>query len=204
MSEQSPARYTIAAERMPPVAPEQMTAEQKQAAAAIMEGPRGGLRGPYIAIIRNPGFMHPAQKLGEYVRFECKLDNRLRELAALVIARHWTQQYIWHAHAAKARDAGLKQSVIDAIGDGRRPRGMAHDEEIAYDLLSEALVNKGASDETYAKAVATLGEAGVIDLLGVAGYYGMLAMIMNVARTAVPDGEALPLGPLPQQLCRTE
>ncbi len=204
MSEQSAARYTVAPERMPRIPVEQMTAAQKQAATEIAEGPRGGLRGPFIPIIRNPEFMRPAQKLGEYVRFGCKLDKRLCELAALVIARHWTQQYIWHAHSTKARAAGVRQSVIDAIAAGRRPRDMADDEEIAYDVLSEVLANKGAADETYAKAVARFGEHGIIDLLGAAGYYGMLAMIMNVARTAVPDGEPLPLAPLPQQLCTFE
>jgi 4-carboxymuconolactone decarboxylase len=203
-SQHSPSGYAVAPERMPRIPAEQMTDAQKKAAADIAEGPRGSVRGPFIAIMRNPAFMEPAQKLGEYLRFRCKLDKRISEMAAIITARHWTQQYEWQAHAPQALEAGLKQSIIDAIADGRRPRGMADDEEIVYDLISEVLVNRGASDETYARAVAKFGEHGIIDLLGVAGYYAMLAMIMNVARTAIPDGRPLPLAPLPQQLCRSE
>jgi 4-carboxymuconolactone decarboxylase len=196
-----PSGYGIAPERMPSIPPERMTEAQKKAAAEIAGGPRGGLRGPFIAILRNPDFMHPAQKLGEYLRFGCALDKRISEMAALIVARHWTQQYEWQAHAPKAVEAGLRQSIVDAIADGRRPRDMAADEEIVYDLIGEVLATKGASDDTYARALAQFGEAGIIDLLGVAGYYAMLAMIMNVARTAVP-GAGLPLAPLPHQLCR--
>jgi 4-carboxymuconolactone decarboxylase len=196
------AGYGVAPERMPRIPADRMTEAQQKAAAEIADGPRGGLRGPYVAIVRNPDFMQPAQKLGEYLRFRCTLDKRISEMAAIIVARHWTQQYEWQAHAPKALEAGLRQSIVDAIADGRRPRGMAEDEEIVHDLITEVLVNKGASDETYARALAKFGEAGIIDLLGVAGYYAMLAMIMNVARTAVPDGKPLPLAPLPQQVCR--
>ena len=74
---------------------------------------------------------------------------------------------------------------------------MAEDETIVYDLLTEVLVTKGASDTTYARAVKQFGEEGVIDLVGIAGYYALLAMVMNVARTGVPEGSPLPLPPLP-------
>jgi 4-carboxymuconolactone decarboxylase len=200
-SQYSPSSYTVAQERMPRIPEDRMTAAQTKAAADFSKGPRGGVvRGPFIAMIRNPDFMDPAQKLGEYLRFRCGLDKRIAEMVALVTARHWSQQFEWQAHAPQALQAGLKQSTIDAISEGRRPREMTEDEEIAYDFISEVLINKGASDETYGRAVQAFGEDGIIDLLGTSGYYAMLAMIMNVARTAIPDGKPLPLAPLPQQL----
>jgi 4-carboxymuconolactone decarboxylase len=91
----------------------------------------------------------------------------------------------------------LKPEVAQAIADGRRPVGMAEDEEIVYDLLTEVLVNKGASDATYQRAISKFGEKGVIDIIGIAGYYALLAMVMNVARTAVPEGPPHPLPGLP-------
>jgi 4-carboxymuconolactone decarboxylase len=174
-----------------------MTAAQKKAAAEIAAGPRGEVKGPFVALLRSPEFMNRVQKVGEYIRFICPLDKRINEFAAIIAARHWNQQFEWWAHYRQALDAGLARAIADAVGEGRRPSGMAQDEEIVYDLLTEVLNNKGASDATYARAVKQFGEQGVIDVLGVAGYYALLAMVMNVARTAVPEGAALPLAPLP-------
>ena len=97
----------------------------------------------------------------------------------------------------QAVEAGLKTEIGNAVREGRRPSGMAQDEEILYDFLTEALKNNGVCDTTYARATKQYGEQGVIDLLAVAGYYGLLALVMNVARTPVPEGPALPLPGLP-------
>ncbi len=192
--------YTIAPERMPPIPAEKMTAAQKKAAADLAAGRRGSVRGPFHAYLRSPNLMDRVQKLGEYIRYDCPIDLRVRELAALVTARHWTQQYEWHSHAPHALKAGLKSAIIEAIAEGRRPAGMAGDEEIVHDLVTELLVNKGVSDPTYARALKQFGEGGVVELISVVGYYAMLAMVMNVARTAIADGRPLPLAPLPQQV----
>ena len=184
-------------ERMPEIPREKMTAAQKQAADEVAAGPRGEVKGPFVALLRSPEFMRRVQKVGEYVRFVCPLDKRINEFAAIIAARHWSQQFEWWAHHRQAVEAGLKREIADAVGEGRRPAGMREDEEIVYDLLTEVLNNKGASDGTYARAVAKFGEQGVIDVLGVAGYYALLAMVMNVARTAVPEGNPLPLASLP-------
>lgn len=189
--------YAVAPERMPVIPGDKMTAAQKKAAAEIAAGPRGEVKGPFVALLRSPEFMSRVQKVGEYLRFICPLDKRINEFAAIIAARHWNQQFEWWAHYRQALDAGLTRAIADAVGEGRRPAGMAEDEEVVYDLLTEVLNNKGASDATYARAVKQFSEQGVIDLLGVAGYYALLAMVMNVARTAVPEGAALPLSPLP-------
>jgi len=184
-------------ERMPRIPPEKMTEAQKKAAAELAAGPRGELRGPFIALLRSPGLLAPVQKVGEYLRFNCPLDRRVTELATLIAARFWTQQYEWQAHREHAMKAGLDPAIADAIAEGRRPTGMKQDEEIVYELLTETLHNKSVSDATYARAVAKFGEAGVVDLAGLAGYYLMLAMIMNMARTALPAGKSPQLAHFP-------
>ncbi len=193
-------RYAVLPDRMPPIPPEKMTDAQKKAAAEISAGPRGEVKGPYWPILRSPGFMMSVQKVGEYFRFRCPLDKRINEMAALMGARAWTQQFEWNAHFPLAMRAGLKPAIAEAIAEGRRPAGMAEDEEILYDFVTELLANKSVSDPTYARAVAKFGEAGVIDILGILGYYTMLAMIMNVARSALADARPLPLTPTPVQL----
>ena len=193
-----PALGTAAAQdRMPPIPADKMTDAQKKAAADLVAGPRGALGGPFIPLLRSPEFMTRLQKTGEYLRFNSKLGSRLNEFVILVTARVWTQQFEWNAHAPLALKAGVNQEIIDAVRDGRRPAGMDEDQEIAYDFLMELHHNRSVSDAIYARAVKKFGEQGVIDLVGVTGYYTMLSMIMNVARTPLPTGETLPLAPFP-------
>ncbi|MBM3343093.1 MAG: carboxymuconolactone decarboxylase family protein [Betaproteobacteria bacterium] len=174
-----------------------MSPAQKQAQAAVLAGPRGHMGGPFSALLRSPELMNRVQKVGEYLRFHCPIEKRLGEFAAIIAARHWSQQFEWWAHKRQAIEAGLKPEIAQAVEEGRRPSGMREDEEVLYDFLTEALKNQGVCDVTYARAVKQFGEAGIIDLLGVAGYYGLLALVMNVARTSVPEGPALPLPALP-------
>src|SRR5262249_23135213 len=117
------------------------------------------------------------------------LDKRVNEMVVLMTARHWTQQFEWYAHKPKALAAGLKSDIIDAIAECRRPDVMAADEAAAYDLVTEVFANQSASDRTYAAALKQFDEARVIEILGLVGYYGMLAIVMNVARTGLPDGQ---------------
>lgn len=196
-NDRSRVQYEVAPERMPLIPDERMTPDQKKAAAELASGPRGEVKGPFVALLRSPDFMSRVQKVGEYIRFVCPLDKRINEFAAIIAARHWNQQFEWWAHYRQALEAGLRKEIGDAVREGRRPTAMAEDEEIVYDLLTEVLVNKGASDATYQRAISKLGEKGVIDIIGIAGYYALLAMVMNVARTAVPEGPPLPLPALP-------
>jgi 4-carboxymuconolactone decarboxylase len=116
---------------------------------------------------------------------------------SLLTARQWTQQYEYDAHQPLALKAGLNQEIISAITEGRRPTGMAADEEIVYDFCSELRQNHSVSDATYARAVSKFGEQGVIDMTGLVGYYTTLAMIMNVARSPLPEGKKAPLAAFP-------
>ena len=186
-----------AQDRMPPIPADKMTDAQKKATAELIAGPRGKLSGPFVPLLRSPEFMSRLQKTGEYLRYDSKLGPRLNEFVILTTARIWTQQFEWSTHEPLALKAGIKQEIIDAVRAGRRPAGMDADQEIAYDFLMELHHHHSVSDETYARAISKFGEQGVIDLVGVTGYYTMLAMIMNVARTPLPPGEQPPLAPFP-------
>ena len=176
-------------ERMARIAPENMTEAQRAAAAELASGPRGEVRGPFNVLLRSPELMSPVQKVGEYLRFRCALDRRIAEMATLIAARHWTQLYEWNAHHPLALKAGLKPEIAQAIAEGRRPSGMARDEEVVYDVLTEALHNKSVSDATYERGITEFGEQNLVDLLAIAGYYALLALLLNVARTPLPEGK---------------
>ena len=195
----TPVRYTVLPERMPPIASENYNDLQRKVAAELSSS-RGSVRGPFGAMLRSPELADCMQKVGQYVRFKCGLDKRLNRLAGMLATRHWCNQYEWNGHVPYALKAGMAQSVIDAIAEGRRPAELREDEAAVYDFVTELYANKGVSDATYARALELFGEAGIVDILGVVGYYATNAMIMNVARTAVPGNNPMPLIPLPQQL----
>ena len=173
-------------DRLPPLTEEQMTPEQRAAAAEISAGPRGAVIGPFAPLLRSPELMTRLQKVGEYLRFESPLDRRLFEMTILFVARWWDQQFEWTYHHPLALQAGLDPAVADAIAEGRRPEGMDPAATAAWDLLDELHRTRGVSDGTYARAVAELGEGGVVELVATAGYYTTLAVVMNTARTPAP------------------
>jgi 4-carboxymuconolactone decarboxylase len=184
---------------MPPLAAERMTPAQKKAAAELAAGPRGGVRGPFIALLRSPELMDRLQKVGEYLRYQSVLDDRLNEFVMLIVARCWSQQFEWFVHYPLALKAGLERAAAQAIAEGRRPSGMAEDEALAYDFCEELFRTRGVSDDTYRRAVDALGEQGVIDLLGLIGYFTTVSMVMNVAHTPPPQDPAVsPLAPFPR------
>ncbi len=180
---------------MPPIPAKKLSAEQREAVREIEAGPRGKLIGPFIPALRSPEFMRRLQKLGEYLRYSSALGPRLGEMAILMTARFWTQQFEWDTHAPAAAKAGLGKEKIRAIAEGRRPEGMSEDEEIVYEFLMELEHQRCVSDRTYARARRAFGEKGIVDLTGTLGYYSTLAMIMNVARTP-SEGRELERFPL--------
>lgn len=187
----------LAQDRMPPIPADKYTDAQKKAAEEFAGGRGYEVRGPFVPLIRSPEVMLRAKAMGDHLRFKSALAPRLSEMIILITAREWTQQYEWVAHHDIAIKAGLRKEIADAIADGRRPADMSADEEAAYDMSTEIQRNKRVSDATWNKAVAKFGEQGVIDLLGINGYYTFLAMTMNAARTGLPAGVAEPLRRFP-------
>ncbi|MBI3048064.1 MAG: carboxymuconolactone decarboxylase family protein [Acidobacteria bacterium] len=187
----------LAQERMGPIPPGQMTDAQKKAAADHAAA-RGSLTGPWNVLLRSPDLMGRVRGLSDYVRFNGPLPPRLSEFVILVTARQWSQPYEWNAHYPLALKGGLNPEIAKAIADGRRPHGMAEDEEILYDFCTELLQNRSVSDATYARAVAKFGERGLLDTIGLMGHYSLIAMVLNTARTPVPPGGPPPLARFPQ------
>lgn len=193
-------RAAVLPERMSVIPEEKLTEAQRKVGEEIASTPRGSLRGPFVAMIRSPRLASRMQQLGAFVRFECELDHKVNVLAGLIVARQWTNQYIWNGHIRQALEAGIGQATVDALGEGRRPTGMSELEEITYDFLNELLANKGVCDATYARAEKALGEQGIVEVIAVAGYFGINSMIMNVARTPLRDGRAPTLAQMPRQV----
>jgi 4-carboxymuconolactone decarboxylase len=190
------ARQAGAQDRMPPIPADRMTDAQKQAVAEFKAARSADISGPFVPLLRSPEVMSRARAMGDYLRYKSALPPRLSEFVILLTARRWTQQYEWNAHRALALQGGLRDEIVEAIADGRRPEKMAADEAIVYTFCDELARTQSVSDGTYARAVAALGEQGVIDTLGLTGYYTMLAMVLNTARTPLPPGATPGLKPL--------
>ena len=180
-------------DRLPPIPPDQLTEAQRRAAQAVIAGPRGALYGPFVPLLRSPELLENAQRMGEYLRYRSAIGIRLSELVILVTARQWNQAVEWAIHAPIAAQVGLQPHVISAISRRERPHGMLMDEAVAHDFCIELHQGKGVSDRTYGQALALFGEQGVVDLVGLNGYYTLLAMVMNAARTEMPVSSAAPL-----------
>jgi 4-carboxymuconolactone decarboxylase len=179
--------------RFPAIPAEQMSDAQKEVVAAIAGGPRGSVRGPFLALLHNPQLAMRVQALGEHLRFGTGITQSLVELLILVTARKWTCQYEWFAHARIARSEGLPEPIIEAIAKGQRPAGMNDDQALVHDFAVAVHRDGAPPDALYDKAVARFGRAGVLDLLALCGYYTMLAMVLNTARPALPDNTPDPL-----------
>ena len=187
----------IAQDRMPPIAPDQMNEAQKKAAAEFKS-----LRGadpsgpPWAVILRTPELLVPVLQFRLHYQNHPVLGQKLTEMAILIAARHWTQNFEWNAHAPAAQRAGVSPEIVAALAEGRAPERMAEDEQILYDVCTEILRNQSVSDATYARALAKFGEAGIVEAASIEGYYGMLGMIMNTARSPLPAGAKAALAPL--------
>lgn len=187
--------------RLKPLAESEMSEAQLKAVREFTSGLRGQFNpwGPNAALLRSPELMERAQKVGEYLRYKSSIPARLNEFAILITARQWTAQTEWHAHHPLALKAGLDPAVAADLLQGKRPAGMKEDEAAVYQFCKEIHDNQGViADATYHAVVERFGERGVMDLIGLTGYYTMLAMVLNVTRQPLPDGAKPPLAPLKQ------
>lgn len=182
-------------ERLGPIAETDLTLEQRLCAQEIVDGPRGAVYGPFVALLRSPELMRHAQRMGAYLRYRSAIGTRLSELAILVTARHWNQAVEWAIHAPIALKEGVERATIDAIAHRERPTGMRNDEALVHDFCVALQREQMVPDALYDAALSLLGEQGVVDLVGINGYYTLLAMVMNTARTRAPAGTPWRLPP---------
>jgi 4-carboxymuconolactone decarboxylase len=192
----NPNDVRMVGDRFAPLAYKDMTPAQKTMFEHLVSGERRGASGPFNALLRSPEMGDLAQEFGAAMRYHSSIPSRLNELAIIITARHWTSQYEWYAHRRAAQQAGLSQSVIDAVAAGARPAAMKPDEDAVYTFVNELLTTKQVSDTTYATTKALFGERGVVDLIGVSGYYTLVSMLLNVDRHPLPAGVSPELTPL--------
>jgi len=173
-------------DRLPPLPPQSWSEAQRREAEAVILGPRGALIAPFMPLLRSPELMGHAQRMGEYLRYRSAIGLRLSELAILVTAHAWSQPVEWAIHAPIALREGIAAETIDAISRDQRPVSLTDDEAVVYDFSTELQRDRAVTDATWQRAVERFGEHGTVDLIGINGYYTMLAMLMNAARTPVP------------------
>jgi 4-carboxymuconolactone decarboxylase len=183
--------------RFAPLTYQGMTPEQKKMFENLISGERRGAAGPFNVLLRSPEMGDLAQQFGASMRFHSSMPRKLNELAIIITARHWTSHYEWYAHRRAAQDAGLSQAIIDAIATGKRPSGMNPEEEAVYTFCTELLTTKQVSDRTFQTTKEKFGERGVVDLIGVTGYYQLVSMLLNTDRYPLPDGVPIELKPIP-------
>jgi 4-carboxymuconolactone decarboxylase len=167
---------------------EAMTPEQKEAVAEVVSGLRGRVPAPMIAWLRNPELARRAQKLGELLRYQTSLEPRLSELAILVCARHWTAHYEWMAHKRDGLKAGMDPEVVAAIAARRPPALKDAQERAVYDVATTLLATTRLPAALHASATAALGERGLVELVGLLGYYSMVALTLNAFEIGLPEG----------------
>lgn len=185
------------ADRMPPLSQESLDARQREVADQLTRGPRGGVKGPFIPLLRSPELVDRLGRIGEYVRFGSSLAPRISELVMLIVARQWTNQFEWAVHVPLALEAGVDRSVVDAIADGRYPKPIVNDEDVAYAICDELARTKSVCETTYRRAIETFGERGLIDIVTVYGYFTTVCAVMNVAHTPPPESDVPRISPFP-------
>jgi 4-carboxymuconolactone decarboxylase len=186
------------ADRMPPLATGDLSEKQRRVAEELAKGPRGGVKGPFVPLLRSPDLVERLGKLGEYLRFGSSLEARTREFVMLVISREWTNQFEWAVHVPLALKSGVAQETVDALAEGRRPKALPEEEDIAYDVCDELNRTRSLCGTTYRRAVAKFGESGLLDIAAVYGYFVTMCAIMNLAHTPPPsDTGVAPILPYP-------
>tara|TARA_B100000686_G_scaffold203266_1_gene210136 strand:+ start:1389 stop:1937 length:549 start_codon:yes stop_codon:yes gene_type:complete len=171
-----------------PVSAASMTKEQQTVYDKIASGPRGHVRGPFPVLLHSPKMADHVQQLGSYIRFECRLPDRLRELAVLVTSRFWGAEFEWFAHQELALKAGIPGEAIEAIRTGRRPNFLDNKDEAVYRFCQALHEEHVVDDKTYQTVQELLGQEVLTDLIAMSGYYTLLAMILNVYEVPLPDG----------------
>ncbi|SEA92758.1 carboxymuconolactone decarboxylase family protein [Paraburkholderia sartisoli] len=178
--------------RLPDFDPSRATPEQKAVLDEILSGPRGNLNGPFLGWIHSPELAQHAQRLGAFCRYQTGLPLRLSELAILVTAQRWQAQAEWYIHHPIALEAGVPEAVAEAIRNGQRPAFDNTDDALIFDFASELYETKRVSDAIYTKTVERFGHMVTINLVGLLGYYALVAMTLNVFGMRAEGQESLP------------
>jgi 4-carboxymuconolactone decarboxylase len=180
--------------RLPALDAHNLTSAQQALVEAIKSGPRGRfiMEGPFAVYLHAPAFGQLAQQLGGHLRFGTSVPPRLSELAILFTGQYWKAQYEWMAHAIIAEKQGVKPATIRDIQAGRAPKSAPPDEKAIYAFVKELYATRRVSDANYKRVHKFLGDAGMVELVGILGYYVMVSMTLNVFRMPLPEGTPAP------------
>jgi 4-carboxymuconolactone decarboxylase len=175
--------------RLKLLSPDEMTADQKQTYDESIAGKRGAPPPPMMAWLNSPEMARHATRLGAFLRFDTVFPAKLSEIAILVTARHWTAHYEWYAHKRLALKGGMDPDIIEAIRDRRTPRFDDPQGQMIYDVSRSLHEGHGLSPALYDQAVKLLGERGLVEIIGLCGYYTMVSMTLNAFEFELPAGE---------------
>ncbi len=164
-----------------------LTDPQRRVVDQVRAGRRGTVPANVVAWLPSPELARRAAALGEFVRYETSLGPRLSELAILVVARHWSCAYEWAVHAGEADAAGVPATVIEAVGRGAAP-ALTGVDLVVHEFTRELVRTGRVGDGLHGRAVAALGEAGVVELVAVVGYYTLVAFTLNASDVPAPAG----------------
>jgi 4-carboxymuconolactone decarboxylase len=195
-----PRSLVLVGDRFKPLQYDEMTAEQKTMIDHLLAGERGGVRGPFNVLLRSPEVGDLGAEFGGAMRFRTSLPGNVREVIIIMTGRYWMAQYEWNAHQAAALQNGVPPAIVDAIAIGKRPAGMPSEMELAYNLIDELLTTHQVTDATFKAANDKYGERGIVDMVGLSGWYGLVSMLLNVDRYPLPEGVQPGLKPLENPL----
>jgi 4-carboxymuconolactone decarboxylase len=195
-----PHSLVLVGDRFKPLKYDEMTPEQKIMIDHLLAGERGGVRGPFNVLLRSPEVGDLGAEFGGAMRFRTGLPGNVREVIIIMTGRYWMAQYEWNSHKTAALQNGVNPAIVDAIATGKRPAGMPPEMEIAYTLIDELLTTHQVTDATFKAAKDKYGEKGVVDMIGLSGWYGLVSMLLDVDRYPLPEGVEPGLKPLENPL----
>ena len=172
--------------------PDHLPPDERRVWDMIANGPRGRVEGPLRIWVKSPGLAERAQALGAYCRFGSSLPPRLSELAILITGAHWKAKFEWYSHLPLALAGGLSETVAESVRLGQPPQFEREDEAAVHALATELIATRRVSEPVYRRAVTALGERGVIDLVGILGYYALVSMTLNTFEVPLPEGVSDP------------
>ena len=195
-----PRSLVLVGDRFKPLKYDEMTPEQKTMIDHLLAGERGGANGPFNVLLRSPEVGDLGQQFGGAMRFRTGLPRDVSEVIIIMTGRFWMAQYEWNSHKNAALQNGVTPAIVDAIAAGKRPAGMPAEMEVAYNLIDELLTTHQVTDATFKAAKDKYGERGVVDMVGLSGWYGLVSMLLNVDRYPLPQGVQPGLRPLENPL----
>ena len=148
---------------------------------------RGGVHGPFSMAMHCPPIAAHLVTLGGYVRFEGKLDMRVRVLAAMTVAREFDCLYVWGAQSGSARKLGVAESTISAIRE-KHSRGLPPEDAQIVDFTRDLIYKHRATNDVMAALKQRFGEFQLVELTGTIGYYTLLTMTANATELEPSEG----------------